>query len=86
MPMSELKSITRSTGPVFKELWGTTIEGAEQALKNGVTRPYGLTDDVLYAYREIALRAVTNYQQTGNFLGIATQNARIKIINLLLLK
>ncbi len=79
------KELNALIGPegvnALRSLFGSGMSGAENALKNGVTRPPGLTDAAAAAYREMASRILAKYEQTGNEAGIALQKARLEILN-----
>ncbi|GKS85427.1 RHS repeat-associated core domain-containing protein [Acidovorax sp. SUPP1855] len=65
---------------LLRNVFGSGISGANNSMSN-LSRPVGLTDEALSAYRELALRAINSYEQTGNAAGAALQRLRLDILN-----
>lgn len=63
----------------LKDLFGSGMAGVEKALQN-TTRPSNLTSEAAAAYKELASRALTNYEATENAAGAALQNARLEVL------
>lgn len=64
---------------LLRDLFGSGMKGAEEAAENP-SRPAGLTDEAIGAYRELANRAVSNYEQTGSAAAAALQKARLELL------
>jgi hypothetical protein len=65
---------------LLRNLFGSGINGANSAINN-LSRPAGLTDQALAAYKELAIRAINSYEQSGNAAGVAVQRLRLDILN-----
>jgi len=64
---------------LLRELFGSGMKGAEKAAEN-LSRPAGLTDQALGAYKELANRALGEYEQAGKAAGAALQRARLELL------
>jgi len=67
-------------GKEFRNIFGTGLEGAENALRN-IPTSTTLTKEGIAAYKEIANRIIKIYKKTNNVNGIKTQKLRIKVLD-----
>ena len=77
---AELKAMMGPGGVnAWRDLFGSGTAGAERALQNAHF-PTAFTNEAAAAYKELANRALANYETTGNAAGAALQNARLEIL------
>jgi len=83
LTVEQLKAmIGPSQVQLLKSLFGTGRPGAEAALKS-LPNIEGLTSDAIAAYRQLALRIIAKYRQTGNAEGVAIQEMRLRILDII---
>jgi RHS repeat-associated protein len=81
MTKEELKAlIGKDQTELLRQLFGTGIPGANNALSN-LTRPEALTNQAVNAYRELATRAISQYERSGNAAAADLQRLRLEILN-----
>lgn len=77
----QLKGIYGKEGvEQFRVLFGSGVKGAEARLANMPTSTE-ITAFSAGAYKELARRALVDYQKTGNQVGIQLQSMRIQILD-----
>jgi RHS repeat-associated protein len=65
---------------LLRQLFGSGNLGANNALAN-LTRPEGLTNEAINVYRELARRAIEQYERSGNTAAAELQRIRLEILN-----
>jgi RHS repeat-associated protein len=77
----ELKAlIGKEQTELLRQLFGSGTSGANNALSN-LTRPEGLNNQAINAYKELATRAINQYERTGNAAAADLQKLRLEILN-----